>query len=286
MKYLGLALILQFLFTAPTIGQKSKPAYQIFNSKGKKVKYEKMIKDLGTSELIFFGEEHDSPISHWLQLEVTQDLDKQHDLILGAEMFERDNQDELELYLQDSIDYKGLDTLARLWKNYKTDYAPLVDYAKENDITFVGTNIPRRFASMVFREGFEALDSLNEEEKSWIAPLPITFNPHLPKYQQILEMLGDHGTPELVKAQATKDATMAHFIIQNMRENTTFIHYNGSYHSDDYEGIVWYVKLMRPKTNFKTITTVSQADVCKLEEEALNRADYIIVVDEDMTRTY
>ncbi|MDZ7848538.1 MAG: hypothetical protein U5L96_18310 [Owenweeksia sp.] len=36
-------------------------------------------------------------------------------LTFGAEMWEADNQDELNLYLQDSIDQKALDTLARLW---------------------------------------------------------------------------------------------------------------------------------------------------------------------------
>ena len=49
--------------------------------------------------------------------------------------------------------------------------------------------------------------------------------------------MGDYGTPELVMAQASKDATMAYFISENLKPNHTFIHYNGSYHSDNYEGI-------------------------------------------------
>ena len=186
--------------------------YTLFNAKGKKVAYKKMIKGLEDGQVILFGEYHDNPISHWLEYEVTKSLAAKYKLTLGAEMFERDNQDELELYLSDSINHKGLDTMARLWNNYKTDYKPLVDFAKDSSWSFVGTNIPRRFASLVYKKDFDGLDSLTNEEKSWIAPLPIPFDSSLSQYQAILTMMGGHGSPRIVKAQAIKDATMAHFI--------------------------------------------------------------------------
>jgi uncharacterized iron-regulated protein len=263
-----------------------KEAYVIYNAKGKKVSYKKMIKSLAKEDIILFGETHNNPISHWLQYEVTNDLNKSRDLILGAEMFEADNQIPLNDYLKGEITYEGLDTLARLWPNYETDYAPLVDFAKENNLTFVATNIPRRFANAVFRKGFETLDSLTEEEKSWIAPLPITFDPELPRYKNILVELGDHGSPELIMAQATKDATMAHFILKNYVSGKLFIHYNGSYHSDFYEGILWYLKQENTDLKYGTISTVSQDNISKLEKEHRNKADFIICVDSDMTTTY
>ena len=104
-------------------------------------------------------------------------------------MLEADNQDELDLYLIDSIDYKALDTLARLWPNHKTDYQPLVDFAKDHTIPFIATNIPRRFANRVYKHGFETLDSLNAEEKSWVAPLPFPFDPEIESYKNILSMM-------------------------------------------------------------------------------------------------
>ena len=55
-----------------------------------------------------------------------------------------------------------------------------------------------------------------------------------------------HGNQNLPKAQAIKDATMAHFILENWEKGKTFIHYNGSYHSDNFEGIVWYLKQENP----------------------------------------
>ena len=244
------------------------------------------MKQLAKQDLVFFGELHNNPISHWLQYEVTVDLGKQSQLVLGAEMLEADNQDELDDYLSGKIDQKGLDSLARLWRNYKTDYKPLVDYAKANGLKFVATNIPRRYASMVNKKGFEALGELSSKEKEWIAPLPFPYDPDLPRYKNILEMMGDHGTPELVKAQASKDATMAHFISENLEAGDLFIHYNGAYHSDFHEGIVWYINQINPQVQILTITTVEQADISKLSEGHFGQADFIICVDENMTKTY
>ena len=261
-------------------------AYKIFDQNGKKTSYKKMVKCLSKQDIVLFGEIHDNPITHWLQLEATQDLNEKRDLILGAEMIETDNQDELDLYLSGSIDYTQLDSSARLWGNYKTDYAPLVDFAKKEKIKFVGTNIPRRYASKVYQGGFEALDTLSAKEKAWMAPLPIPFDPNLPKYKEILNMMGDHGTPELVKAQASKDATMAHFILSNYENGHLFVHYNGTYHSDHYEGILWYLKNQQPNLKYKTIATVWQDDVKKLDKKHCGTADYIICVDKQMTRTY
>ncbi|HNP19532.1 MAG TPA: ChaN family lipoprotein [Fulvivirga sp.] len=280
-KYLTLSLL---FITSLTYGQER--AFVIFNSKGKKVSYKKMAKTLEKKDVVLFGESHNNPISHWMQLELASDLSTKRRLILGAEMFEADNQVALNEYLEGKIDYAGLDSTARLWPNYKTDYAPLVDFAKQNKLDFIATNIPRRYANMVFKKGFEVLDSLSTEEKEWIAPLPIAFDSELPTYKQILTMMGEHGSPKLVMAQATKDATMAYFIFRNYKKDHLFLHFNGAYHSDKYEGILWYLKKSDSQLNYATISTVSQEDVSHLEEENLNRADFIICVDSDMTTTY
>lgn len=277
-------LVLQ-LFIVTSYCQ-DKPSHIIYNAKGKRVSYKKMLKTLKTKDILLFGELHDNPIAHWLQYEVTADLNMSRKLILGAEMFEADNQEALNKYLKGDIDYKGLDSLARLWPNNRTDYAPLVDFAKEKQLLFIASNIPRRYASLVYKNGFEILDSLPDEEKAWIAPLPIPFDSELETYKNILKMMGGHGSPKLVMAQAIKDATMASFILKNYKKDHLFIHYNGAYHSDSYEGIMWYLKQERKSINVVTISTISQENVGKLLKENQNKADFIICVDSDMTSTY
>jgi len=263
-----------------------KPAYVLFDKNGKKIRFSKMLKQLETTDLVFFGEFHNNPISHWLQLEVTKELIAKRSLILGAEMFEADNQQALTSYVEGKTTAKELDSTSRLWKNYATDYAPLVNFAKENKLNFIATNIPRRYASLVARRGFEVLDSLSPDEKAWIAPLPIAYDAELPGYKKMLEMMKGHGGPNLPKAQAIKDATMAHFILQHYRAGSLFIHYNGAYHSENYEGIVWYIKTKQPGMKYMTLTTVSQKNIDKLLDENKGKADFIICVDEDMTTTY
>ena len=270
-----------------------KPAYRLYDAEGKNVKYQKMIETVSSADVVFFGELHDNPISHWLEYEVTADLYKEvsNRLILGAEMFETDDQLVLDEYLSKKYEADKFEAEVKLWKNYKTDYKPLVEFAKNNGLPFIATNIPRRYAAMVSRRGFDVLDSLTAEAKTLIAPLPITYDPELKCYKDMMSM---HGMPgmggkpneNMPKAQAIKDATMAHFIIENLRPGQIFIHYNGAYHSENYLGIIHYLKLYRPGIRVATITTVLQDDIETLAPDNAGLADFIVVTPESMTRTY
>lgn len=267
------------------------PAYQLFNSKGKKVTYSKMVKELSGSDIVLFGEFHDNPIAHWLQFELTKSLfeEKKADLVLAAEMFEADNQLILDEFLAGQISEGRFEAEMRLWNNYKTDYKPLVKFAKDNNLKFVASNIPRRYASMVATGGFEVLETLSPDASRFIAPFPVAYDPELPGYKKMLGMGGmgkGQVNDNFPKAQAIKDATMAYFILQNWKPGKQTVHYHGTYHSDFYEGIYWYLKKTDSELKIKTIATVTQEDILKLEEESLGRADFIIVVPQTMTRTY
>ena len=266
-----------------------KPAYNIFNKEGKDIKYEKLLKVAEDADIVLFGESHDNPVSHWLQLELTKDLyaSKKENLILGAEMFESDNQVIVNEYLAGLISQNSFESEARLWPNYKTDYKPLVEFAKTNNLQFVATNVPRRYASLVNSKGFEGLEELSKEAKAFIPPLPIIFDPDLNCYKSMMEMegMGPHITPNFPKAQAIKDATMAYFILQNWSAGKQLIHYHGSYHSENFESIYWYLKQANPDLKIVTIHTVSQNDVSELENENTGKADFTVCVDEDMTKT-
>ncbi len=275
-----------FLFTTIANFSQEKKAYQIFDTNGKKSSYKKVLKAGGKSEVVLFGEYHDNSVVHWLQLEITKDLATKKELVLGAEMIEADNQQQLNQYLNGEINQKQLDSTARLWKNYKTDYKPLVDFAKEKKFNFIATNVPRKYASLVFKKNLVALDSLSVQEKNWIAPLPIAFDINLPGYQSMMQMQGGHAGDKMPKAQAIKDATMAYFINKNRKKDCLFIHYNGTYHSDNYEGINWYLKKLDSDIKILTIATVEQKNLLKLEPKHFNKADFILLIDEDTTKTY
>ncbi len=281
-----LIVFLLFVTFTSFMFSQNKPAYKLYNAKGKKVSFKSMLKKMEKTDVVLFGEHHNNPIVHWLQYETTVDLSKTRKLTLGAEMFEADNQLQLNDYLEGKITQKAFDTVARLWKNYPTDYKPLVDFAKDNNIKFIATNTPRRFASKVFKGSFKALDLLSDQEKSWIAPLPIKYDATLPGYIKMKAMMGGHGGDNLPKAQALKDATMAYFILKNKEHSKLFIHYNGSYHSDDFEGINWHLKQENSNLRIVTVSVVEQENIKKLLKENKLKADFIIVVSPTMTKTY
>ncbi|MCK4746314.1 MAG: ChaN family lipoprotein [Bacteroidales bacterium] len=268
-----------------------KPAYRIYNAKGKDVPYSKMLKTLNEADIILFGEHHDNPISHWLQRELTGDLyaSRQDDLVLGAEMFESGNQLLIDEYFGGLITEAKFEDEVRLWNNYKTDYKPLLKFALDHEIPFIGTNVPRRYANLVYREGFVGLDSLSSEAKNFLPPLPVKYDPELPGYKKLLE-IGHMGAgmvnENFPMAQAIKDATMGYFILLNWSPGKQFLHFNGSGHSDNYEGIVWYLRQDQPDLKIMTITTVLQESPEELMEASAGRADFTIVVPERMTRTY
>ena len=274
------------LFFTISLCAQHKKAYQLFDKNGKKVSFEKVVKKAKESDVVLFGEFHDNPIAHWLQLALVKELQPQVNLILGAEMLERNDQEVVNQYLKGGVTEKALDSLARLWTNYKTDYKPLVDFAKEHQLPFIATNVPRKYARLVNKKGLKALDTLPEAEKRWIAPLPIVFDENLSQYKKMTESLPNHkGKENIIKAQAVKDATMADAIAKNRKPNSVFVHFNGTYHSDFYEGIYWFLKREEPKLKVITIATTEQVDLSKLAKEAYGQADFILVVDEDMTKT-
>jgi uncharacterized iron-regulated protein len=281
-------LLAVFLLSIQCAVAQDKPAYQIFTKEGKAVEYGKMIKELGKADVILFGELHDNSIDHWLELQVTKDLYAfNSNLALGMEMFEADDQIVLNEYLNGTIEEKHLLVEAKVWDNYKNDYKPLIEFAKEKKLKAIATNIPRRYANLVFRMGVESLNSLPGEAKQWIAPLPVEIDLTLPGYKNMVAMAA-HGQnmngENMARSQAMKDATMAYFILQNRGE--IFIHFNGSYHSQNYEGINWYLKKGDPKLKVATIHTVEQESIEKLVDENANTADFIICIPKDMNKTY
>lgn len=340
-----LITLVAFLFPV-TLNAQDKPAYQIFTGDGDEVKYGKMLKELQKADFVFYGESHNNPIAHWLELEITRDLyeSKGQEMVLGAEMFETDNQILIDELFNGFLTDKKFTEDCRLWKNYPTDYKPLLQFARDKKIPFVATNVPRRYASLVASRGLEVLDSLSDEAKAFLPPLPIAFDPEVPCYKNMLSMMNDMAAPapkedgakttpavpatpampamtmkpaktsataaatamatspampgpvgsamaahsgqNTVKAQAIKDATMAWFMNKYYRPGKQFIHYNGSYHSDSHEGIIWYLKKLQPNAKIVVISTVSQDELKELGSEGKGKGDFVVAVQSRMTNTY
>lgn len=290
MKNIFLSIFLAGFYTLKAQNYK---AYQFYDQKGKEIKTDKLVRELAKYDVVFFGENHNNSINHWLQLKITEALyeKKNGQLILGAEMFERDNQAQLDQYIEGKIDAKTLKDSARLWNNFSTDYKPLVDFAKNKKLKFIATNIPRRYASQTAKEGIESLNALPEKDKVYMAELPIKVTLETPGYPEMKTMMGEHadGTKVMnfISAQAVKDATMAESILKNYESGKTFIHYNGNFHSKEFGGIYWYIRQKNPNLKMAVISVFeSENPELKVPEKEYIPTNFNLIIPADMTKTY
>jgi uncharacterized iron-regulated protein len=267
--------------------------YQLFNNDGEIANYDGMIKNLVVSDMVFFGEYHDNPISHWMQLEMSKSFFelKGRKLFFGAEMFESGNQLVVNEYLKGLYtDDKMTPEITQLWSNYQTDYRPLIDFAKENNLRFIATNIPRRYASMINKMGIKALKELSPEALALISPdLEKYFDPTAKAYAEMANNMGGHIPPNMLNmqtAQASKDATMAYFSLKNFNQGDLLFHFEGSYHSNYQQGIIWWVNKINPGLKIKSITTVMQSEWNEMTANEKNTiANYIIVIADSVAQT-
>jgi uncharacterized iron-regulated protein len=286
-----LLIALAIIIGSSTTSFKEVPAYQVFNQKGKATDFEKLCEAAADADVICFGELHNNSMGHWLQLRLLKYLaaKKANKVVVGAEMWEADDQIVLTEFAQGKITEKHLETEAKLWPNYALDYKPFFKFAWDNKIPVIATNIPRRYASMVMKKGMDSIAALPAEAKAWIAPLPVTFDLTLPGYKALTEGMGGHGGPmseNFAKSQAIKDATMAHFISKNLKPGVPFLHLNGSYHSNNFEGIVHYLLKGNNKLKVLTINMVEQENLEQLATENQGTATFIIAIPSDMHHSY
>lgn len=281
-------LLLSLVLLSFSSFKADKPAYALFDAQGKQVHYQQLLEQAMKADVILFGELHDNPINHWLEVELTEDIyaAKRENLVMGAEMLEADDQVIVDEYLAGLISEKTLNDEAKLWPNYPSDYKALLDFAKEHHLKMVASNIPRRYASMVYAKGFEVLNGIDADAKKWIAPLPIAYDSTLSCYRDIFQQAHGHGGENLPKSQAIKDATMAWFILQNWSAGKTLIHFNGSYHSDHHQGIEWYLKRPNPNLKVLTIGATEQDEIAELDKENEGLADFIICTPASMSKSY
>lgn len=280
--------------------QSDKPAYVIYNAEGEKVTYQTMLRSLVQEQVVLFGEQHDDAMSHWLEKLVLRDLYRVHqkELIVGAEMWEADNQSLLNAFVKGDLSMdEYLKRSKRVWHNMKRDYMPLLQFCIEKKLHFVATNIPRPLANQVAKKGAKALVALPDSVQRFLPPLPFHFNLKAKSYQLMRKMITEASSggmqqmmrfdpTRLLQAQAVKDATMAWHIHQALkRPLQRFFHFHGAMHSVAHSGIAYYLHYFNPKIKVGTIAVQKMEDPFLFEpKEAV--ADFTIVVPESMVTTY
>ncbi len=148
--------------------------YRIYRSDGTPATWQDVFDSLGGADVVFVGELHNDPVSHYVEERVFEGWFEAHGhaAALSLEMFARDVQYIVDEYLAGHITENHFQQSSSPWSNYETDYRPLVEFARENGLAVIAANAPRRYANMVSRNGRMALRSLSDQARSYLAPLP------------------------------------------------------------------------------------------------------------------
>lgn len=291
MRRMLLVIVVMAVFTNINAGQVSPDKYTVFTGSGESTDIAAIIKNIGEHDVIFLGELHDDSVGHALQFEIFKASFERYRanrrVALSLEMFERDVQPVLDEYLQGLITEQHFLQSSRPWGNYQTDYRPLVELARENNLSVIAANAPRRYVNMVSRLGRDSLNKLSPEAEKWLAPLP--FGQASPAYaDKFNALMGGHGNANILDSQALWDATMSYSIARYLKKNkqALVIHLNGGFHTENRLGTVEHLLKYRGRTSVLVVTMKYEEEFRKFDESKHSGlGDFVILTDAAQPRS-
>lgn len=231
--------------------------------------------------VIFIGEEHESRASHQAELTILKGLaERDSNLILALEMFERDVQDVLDAYLKGKILEKKFLKQSRPWPNYLEDYRPLIEFAKKKGMPVIAANIPRRAAAAVAMADNVSPDVMGDDRIYLPKILHLKSKEYYKRFASSMEEM-HHFNPMkgmnidgLYKAQVLKDSVMAGSLEPFLDHRVLFC--CGHFHSDYHLGIPYQLQKNHPKLKIAVIAMASSV-VNLLMKDLKTVADFIWV---------
>ena len=223
--------------------------------------------------VIFIGEEHESRVSHNAELTILKGLaERDPNLVLALEMFERDVQDVLDAYLKGKISEKKFLKQSRPWPNYLEDYRPLIEVAKKKGMLAIAANVPRRAAAAVSMANEISPDVMGEDRIYLPKTVHLKSKEYYKRFASSMEEM-PHFTPMkgmkvdgLYKAQVLKDAVMAASVEPFLNRRILFC--CGHFHSDYHLGIPYQLQKNHPELKIAVVTFDSYVGDLPMKERS------------------
>ena len=193
---------------------------------------QEILQQLVKAKVVYLGETHDSAEDHQAQLAILREMQRQNRKIaIAMEMFQRPFQSAIDNYLAGKLTEEQLveqTEYDRRWRFPWESYAPILRFAKENQLPVLALNTPSEVTRKVARQG---LESLTAEEKKHIPPISEIRTDNAEYRQLLLEVFQQHqkaaqgnstAFERFLQAQVLWDETMAEKIAEFVKANPDY----------------------------------------------------------------
>ncbi|MEL6939822.1 MAG: ChaN family lipoprotein [Cyanobacteria bacterium J06598_1] len=184
---------------------------------------EKTLAEIASAQVIYLGETHNSEGDHLAQLEIIEAIATQGPLAIGLEMFQRPFQPVLDRYLAGTITEAELIEQSEYETRWGYDwelYAPIIRYAKDNQIPLIALNTPTEITRQVAGEG---LASLSGDALTYIPPVDEIDTTDQAYKDSVAAVFNAHGGAghslsfdNFFAAQVLWDETMAEAVVKQL----------------------------------------------------------------------
>ncbi|WP_367986856.1 ChaN family lipoprotein [Vibrio sp. NTOU-M3] len=234
--------------------------YHFTSPQGHPISLAKLPSELLTADIILVGEWHTHSAIHRFQTDILRQLNDQGiPVTLSMEQFSRDAQSIVDQYLAGDIGEQPLITEGNAWPNYESDYRPLMEYAKQNNLDVIAANAPKHLVRCIGRLGTPYVETLSQPQRQLIAQ---NIDTQDSAYKRQFMSSMHHGisdqTERMFAAQMSWDETMAESMIQYLaaHPNKTILHIAGKFHVQQGLGLKTSLLKRNPDLNIAVITPI------------------------------
>ena len=254
--------------------------YNLQSPAGQDINVQRFVAEIQGADVVLVGEWHTHTGIHRFQTELLQDMmAANNNVTLSMEQFTRDKQAIVNAYLAGEIGEGALIKQGNAWPNYTSDYRPLVELAKANEIDIIAANAPKNIIRCIGKEGISYVDKLPADERTWLAAnINTQDSPYKTHFMASMHHGDESQNDNKFASQVTWDETMAESIVNYLAHNPNkqVMHIAGKFHTENGLGTAASILARAPELKVVIVTPVDVNAELSLTEQATS--DYRLQV--------